>query len=202
MTEQHPPYGTTPAPGPHPAAGWPAPSEWTPAPAPAPVPASGGGPAPAAGGWRRRPVLTALAVAAVAVLGTAAAAATATALVLWRADDVGERIGAGAGEALGRAQIEATERMYELDQEYFSEESYGWSAYGPGEVEQFPPVPPGELGADPQLDRYAQECFDGDLDSCDDLYAESPPLSAYEEYASTCGGRVKTYSMPLCTELG
>ncbi|MGY1773619.1 hypothetical protein [Blastococcus sp. SYSU D00813] len=198
MTEQQPPDGTAPVPGQDPAGGWPPPSSPVPPPAPSvPVPVAG---APDVG-WRRRPVLTALAVAVVAVLGTAAAAATATTLVLWRADDVGERIGAGAGEALGRAQLEATEQMYELEEEYVTDGSYGWSAYGPPDVEQFPPVPPGDLGADPELDQYAQECFDGDLDSCDDLYSESPPLSAYEEYAATCGGRVKSYSAPFCTDL-
>ena len=60
---------------------------------------------------------------------------------------------------------------------------------------------PGELGPDPVLDEYAQECFAGELQACDDLYYESPPLSAYEEYGSTCGGRVKIYTVPYCTEL-
>lgn len=205
MTEQQPPDGTAPVPGWHPAPAWPPPSASTfvpvPPPAPAPVP---GVPAGRSGdaGWRRRPVLTALGVAVVAVLGTAAAAATATALVLWRADDVGERIGAGAGEALGQAQLEATEQMFELEEEYFATDgSYGWSATGPADVEQFPPVPPVDLGADPELDQLAQECFAGDLDSCDDLYVESPPLSAYEEYAATCGGRIKTYGVPYCSDL-
>jgi hypothetical protein len=62
-------------------------------------------------------------------------------------------------------------------------------------------VPPQGLGPDPVLDGYAQQCFAGDFQACDDLFFESPPLSAYEEYASTCGGRVKIYTVPYCTEL-
>jgi hypothetical protein len=72
---------------------------------------------------------------------------------------------------------------------------------GLGSVERSEPVPPGDLGPDPVLDGYAQECFDGDLQSCDDLFTESPPLSDYEEYALSCGGRVKAWSVPLCTDL-
>ena len=39
------------------------------------------------------------------------------------------------------------------------------------------------------------------LQACDDLMYASPPLSDYEEYASTCGGRVEEFSVPVCTEL-
>jgi hypothetical protein len=88
------------------------------------------------------------------------------------------RSGAGMGSGMGEA----------------------YAPYGP--VEQSEPVPPdGLLGPDPVLDAYAQQCFDGDLQSCDDLFAESAPLSEYEEYASTCGGRVKGLSVYACTEL-
>ncbi len=70
-----------------------------------------------------------------------------------------------------------------------------------GPVEQFPATAPGDLGPDPVLNAYAQECFEDDLQSCDDLYNESPPLSDYERYATTCGGRVKEYDVMNCTEL-
>jgi hypothetical protein len=69
------------------------------------------------------------------------------------------------------------------------------------DVEQTDPVPPDELGADPVLDQYAADCFAGDFGACDDLYYLSPPLSAYEEYGGTCGGRVKIYAVMSCTEL-
>lgn len=48
---------------------------------------------------------------------------------------------------------------------------------------------PGHLGDDPALDQLAAQCFDGDLDACDDLYFESPLGSEYERYGSTCGDR-------------
>ena len=70
-----------------------------------------------------------------------------------------------------------------------------------GPVEEFAAVPPGDLGPDPVLDEYADACFDGDLQACDDLMYESPPLSEYEDYGVTCGGRVKPYDMAACTEL-
>ena len=70
-----------------------------------------------------------------------------------------------------------------------------------GPLEEFPPVEPVDLGPDPVLDAYAQDCFDGDLQACDDLFYQSPPLSEYESYGSTCGGRVKQYAVMACTEL-
>jgi len=48
---------------------------------------------------------------------------------------------------------------------------------------------PGGLGDEPELDEYAEECFDGDMEACDDLYWESPTDSAYELYGGTCAGR-------------
>ena len=70
-----------------------------------------------------------------------------------------------------------------------------------GPVEEFPAVPPGDMGPDPVLDEYADACFAGDFQACDDLMYESPPLSQYEEYGATCGGRVKPYSVLACTDL-
>ena len=51
------------------------------------------------------------------------------------------------------------------------------------------PVPPDDLGDDPDLDSLAQSCFDGDLVACDQLYLQSPADSAYETYGDTCAGR-------------
>jgi hypothetical protein len=31
---------------------------------------------------------------------------------------------------------------------------------------------------------------------------QPPEGTTYEEYAATCGGRVTTYAMPYCTDLG
>lgn len=84
------------------------------------------------------------------------------------------------------------------------EDTMGWTGEGmapSGPVEEFPAVAPGHLGPDPVLDAYAAGCFAGDLGACDDLYFQSPPLSDYEEYAGTCGGRVKLFGVTSCTEL-
>jgi len=51
------------------------------------------------------------------------------------------------------------------------------------------PTSPDGLGSDPAMDELAQSCFDGDFVACDDLFWESPVDSAYEDYASMCGGR-------------
>jgi hypothetical protein len=49
--------------------------------------------------------------------------------------------------------------------------------------------PPAERGQDPRLDVLWDECADGDLDACDDLYRESPAGSDYERFGDTCGNR-------------
>jgi hypothetical protein len=81
------------------------------------------------------------------------------------------------------------------------DEEFAWGGPGMGPVEQFPPVEPGELGPDPVLDDYAASCFEGDLQACDDLLFESAPLSEYEPYAPSCGGRVEQYLVAACTDL-
>jgi len=60
--------------------------------------------------------------------------------------------------------------------------------------------PPTGLGTDPAMDAYAQGCFDGDMEACDDLYRESPLASAYETYGDTCAGRQPPASGRYCTE--
>jgi hypothetical protein len=62
-----------------------------------------------------------------------------------------------------------------------------------------PSAPP--AGDDPGLDGYAQRCHDGLLSACDDLYALAPPMSEYERYAMTCGGRVTALDVPTCEDL-
>jgi hypothetical protein len=64
-----------------------------------------------------------------------------------------------------------------------------------------PPVPAAGLGDDPGLDGYATRCHDGLFSACDDLYELSPPMSDYEHYGMTCGGRVKPFDVYYCTEL-
>lgn len=63
------------------------------------------------------------------------------------------------------------------------------------------PTPPGELGEDTLLDQLAQRCFEGDLAACDGLFYAAEVNSDYENYASTCGGRVDPYAAYFCTDL-
>jgi hypothetical protein len=63
------------------------------------------------------------------------------------------------------------------------------------------PSDPAGLGDDPGMDGYAQRCHDGTMSACDDLYQVSPPMSDYEHYGMTCGGRVKPFDVYYCTEL-
>jgi hypothetical protein len=62
-----------------------------------------------------------------------------------------------------------------------------------------PAVPPTGLGSDPHLDRYARDCFDGDMLACDDLFAESDSNSLYEAYGDTCAGRQEPGTEIYCT---
>ena len=57
----------------------------------------------------------------------------------------------------------------------------------PGDVPE--PTSPVGLGDDPHLEALAQDCFDGDFASCDQLFFESPVDSDYEAYGDSCGGR-------------
>ncbi|GAB3191175.1 hypothetical protein GCM10027261_00280 [Geodermatophilus arenarius] len=182
------PY-TPDAPGTVPVGGWTPWGTWDPtagrAPAVPPAPTPVTAPAPASR------VLPAALLAGGLALGLVLAAVVGALVLRGAADDAGRAAGEAMGEAVG-------ETLYGgVPSEYYD---YGTGG-GPGEVEQSEPVPPGVLGSDPLLDAHAQGCFDGDLQACDDLFAESPPLSEYEEYALTCGGRVKAWSVPLCTDL-
>jgi hypothetical protein len=101
------------------------------------------------------------------------------------------------GEGIGRGMAAGEEEFYAS----MSEEDLGWSAgppLDPADVtDPVAPVP----GPDPVLNTYAQQCFEGNYQSCDDLFYESPPMSDYEEYGGSCGGRVKPYTVTGCTEL-
>ncbi len=99
------------------------------------------------------------------------------------------------GEGIGRGMIAGEEEFYSS----MSEEDFGWvEPLDPADISApVAPVP----GPDPVLNAYAQSCFEGDYQACDDLYFESPPMSDYEEYGGSCGGRVKVYSVMSCTDL-
>ncbi|MCF6736319.1 hypothetical protein [Blastococcus sp. KM273129] len=198
--------------------GWPAPTPGWPAPGGPPVPDWAAGvtrqpaapavPAPAAAGSARRGrwVLAGAALGGL-VVGTAATALLLGVVVAGGAEDVGRAVAAELGPALTEGirdgMVEGSQAQMEDAMDAYGEEAGGWYGGVPGgAVEQFPPVAPADLGPDETLDAYADSCFGGELQACDDLMYESPPLSAYEEYASTCGGRVKAYTVMACTELG
>ena len=187
MTAAPPP----PVPGEQPPRGWTAgPAEWGPAtggwvpvpPSPAPWPTSRAQPAP-----RGRSGLV------LAALGGALAGAVLTAVVggvldLVAARQVGQAVAAELDGGMGWST---------------EEDVSGWplEPEPSGPVEQSPPVAPGELGPDPVLDAYAQSCFDGALQACDDLFFYASPMSAYEECGGSCGGRVEMRAVHACTEL-
>jgi hypothetical protein len=106
------------------------------------------------------------------VAGTVAILAVVAAVVV---------LGFGDGDGGGPRSRKGTssERMIERAR---SEED-------PDDIDVPEPERPGDLGNDSLLDRLAEECFDGDPSSCDELFRDSPPGSDYEKYGSTCGER-------------
>jgi hypothetical protein len=137
---------------------------------------------------RNRGLVIALVAAGGALVGAVVAGLLVAVLFTAAAQD----IGSGMGEEFSQS-LEGGFGMMPEDV---------WSSqYGSGPVEEFPATPPGTLGPDPVLSAYANSCFDGEMQACDDLYYESPPMSKYEEYAVTCGGRVKQFAVMACTDL-
>jgi len=67
---------------------------------------------------------------------------------------------------------------------------------------ELPPatVEPTGLGDDPELDALAQACYDGDLQSCDDLWRQSDIDTAYHDYADTCAGRQDAGTLRWCVD--
>jgi hypothetical protein len=148
----------------------------------------GARPAPAAGRPRCRKRLLLAVAAIVGVLaGAVASALLVTAAFVSAAEDIGRGMSEGFGSV--RASLAAPE------------EAAGSAAGAVDAVERYPAAEPGHLGEDPALDATARSCFAGDLSACDVLWAESAPMSSYEQYAATCGGRVKRDAVPACTDL-
>ena len=131
---------------------------------------------------RRRLVLAVVAILGVLV-GAVGSAVLVTASFLSAAEDI------------GRGMSEGLESLAEPP-------AQDLATGGGGPVERFSPVAPGALGTDPVLDGYARSCFAGDLSACDALWQQSPPMSDYETYAATCGGRAKRGAVTACSELG
>lgn len=217
MSQPQTPDGTTSPQG-QPAPDWPAPGATWPAPDGRLTPdwaattPAWGAPAPAANtqalagpAGRGRWLLAGTALAGVAA-GAVGATLLVSAVFIGSAEDIGrtmaQELAPAITEGVRDGMVEGNQASMDVLTGGMGEEGMGWYAGGPMEdVEQFPPVEPEDLGPDPALDAYAQSCFEGELQACDDLMYQSPPLSAYEEYASTCGGRVKEFTVPVCTEL-
>jgi hypothetical protein len=73
---------------------------------------------------------------------------------------------------------------------------------GEGEEDDVPPVGarqpvPGDIA--PASATPAQACFDGDAQSCDDLFAAAPAGSVDKVYGDTCAGRIDEGTRVLCT---
>ena len=69
--------------------------------------------------------------------------------------------------------------------------------------DQIPPPTqePDGLGTDADLDELAQECYDAEMQSCDDLYERAPAESEYEAYGDTCAGRQPEHTRRYCTDV-
>jgi hypothetical protein len=145
----------------------------------------------------RGPLVLGLVALAGVLAGAIGGAFLVAAVFVGSAEDIGREIGA----AMGSQMSDDMERAMEDVTDALLEDPYGLGSGAFGPVEEFPPVAPEGLGPDPVLNEYAQSCFDGDLQACDDLLYESAPLSPYEEYALSCGGRVKQYAVMACTDL-
>ena len=148
----------------------------------------------------RWPALVLVAVVA-AVAGAVAAGFLVTAVFLAGVKDIGAEIGSRVEDGVSEGIRDGMAQSMEDAMSFGDQGSYTEEMDPMPPAEQFPAVEPGDLGPDPDLNAYAGSCFAGELQACDDLFYEAPPLSGYEEYGSTCGGRVKAYAAMSCTEL-
>jgi hypothetical protein len=72
---------------------------------------------------------------------------------------------------------------------------------GDGDDFTSPTRPPaGTEAQDPQLTALAQECYEGSMAACDDLYLRTPRGSELERYGDTCGGRMPDPRRRYCAD--
>jgi hypothetical protein len=64
-----------------------------------------------------------------------------------------------------------------------------------------PTQQPTGLGTDGAMDLLANACFNGTMQACDDLYAQSPTSSAYETFGDTCAGRQPAGTGRFCSDV-
>jgi hypothetical protein len=63
-----------------------------------------------------------------------------------------------------------------------------------------PTVPPTGLGTDRVLNGYAQDCYRGNMVSCDIMYVLADQGTRYSVYGDTCAGRQPQGTEQLCEE--
>jgi hypothetical protein len=137
-----------------------------------PPPAGGAGPAPGTGGGGpNRGLVIGIVVAALAVVGVIA-------FFLLRDDDDGTIAGSPT------VFTDDTDEPSETPSTHTIPEAA---------------APPDGLGDDPALDDLAQACYEGAMESCDELYTEAELGSEYERYGDTCAGRQPEGTEQYCT---
>lgn len=115
-----------------------------------------------------------------------------------------------AAEACFDGDLAACDELFRITDVDSALESYAQTCGGridevdgaPECESRFPgsPQPPGDLTDDPELadtsqaqiaefEDLADECFDGDMAACDDLFLQTPIDSDFEAYGRSCGGR-------------
>ena len=57
---------------------------------------------------------------------------------------------------------------------------------------------PDGLGTDEAFDELAEDCFDGEMQACDDLYNVAEDDSDYRRYGDTCAGRQPEGTQRFC----
>ena len=60
---------------------------------------------------------------------------------------------------------------------------------------------PFTYGDDPELDALWDACADGSAEACDDLWAQSPVDSEYEDFGYSCGGVVPEGETEICSDV-
>jgi hypothetical protein len=58
--------------------------------------------------------------------------------------------------------------------------------------------PPDGLGDDTALDALAEDCFDGSMEACDELYGAAESGTEYRRYGDTCAGRQPENTQVYC----
>ena len=58
---------------------------------------------------------------------------------------------------------------------------------------------PTGLGDDDGFNALAEDCYDGDMQACDDLYNRAEDDSEYRRYGDTCAGRQPAGTRQFCT---